>query len=217
MIVYITTNNITGQKYIGKDEKNCPVYYGSGVRIRKAILKYGKENFTKEVLCTAENREQLIVLEKYYIRFYNADISPLFYNIAEGGDGGKTSDQSHKKVKVYQFSLNGMLLKDWDSARDAADFYKIQRSKIVSCCKSGVSYNKYIWSKKPQLVDFQSKIKYNKPIYQYTKDNVLIKKWDYLQLIEDTLLFNRGNIQKCANGTRKSAYGYLWKHVENCP
>ena len=57
MIIYKTTNLINGKIYIGKDSNNNPDYYGSGTALKKAISKYGKENFKKETLdsCTKEN------------------------------------------------------------------------------------------------------------------------------------------------------------------
>ena len=49
--VYLTTNLINGKKYIGQyygevDDN----YIGSGSTLKKAINKYGKGNFKKEIL-----------------------------------------------------------------------------------------------------------------------------------------------------------------------
>ena len=45
MIIYKTTNLVNGKIYIGKDSKNNPNYLGSGNLLKKALIKYGKENF----------------------------------------------------------------------------------------------------------------------------------------------------------------------------
>jgi len=50
MIIYKTTNTINGKIYIGKDVKNDPNYIGSGLYIKNAIKKYGKEHFKKETI-----------------------------------------------------------------------------------------------------------------------------------------------------------------------
>jgi len=50
MEIYKTTNKINGKIYIGKDTTSNPQYLGSGKLIKRAILKYGVENFTKEIL-----------------------------------------------------------------------------------------------------------------------------------------------------------------------
>ena len=43
MIIYKTTNLITGKFYIGKDKYNNEDYIGSGKILKNAIYKYGRE------------------------------------------------------------------------------------------------------------------------------------------------------------------------------
>ena len=52
-------------------------------------------------------------------------------------------------------------------------------------------------------------------VYQFSKDGVLIRQWEYATLASDTLNINLSNIIACCQGTkgRKSAGGYLWKYV----
>jgi hypothetical protein len=88
MIIYLTTNLINGKKYIGIDTNNDPNYLGSGLYIKQAIKKYGKDSFTKEILEVCENKEELLDKEKKWIIKYNAVLSEEFYNIHEGGTGG---------------------------------------------------------------------------------------------------------------------------------
>lgn len=54
--------------------------------------------------------------------------------------------------------------------------------------------------------------KLSKPIIQLTPNNEIVKKWDGLTVIKQELGFNEGNISMCANGKRKTAYGYIWKY-----
>jgi hypothetical protein len=49
-IIYITTNLINNKKYIGADKNNNPKYLGSGLIIKLAIKKYGKNNLQKMAL-----------------------------------------------------------------------------------------------------------------------------------------------------------------------
>lgn len=64
--IYKTTNLINERVYIGKHcvSEYDPSYYGSGKLLKRAIKKYGKENFKNELLLKAETETQLNELEK---------------------------------------------------------------------------------------------------------------------------------------------------------
>ena len=66
MIIYLTTNLINNKKYIGSTNNNNPYYLGSGVYLNKAIKKYGRKNFKREILETISNLEELRKKEEYY-------------------------------------------------------------------------------------------------------------------------------------------------------
>ena len=85
MIIYKTTNLINGNFYIGQDSKNNPNYLGSGTLLNKAIKKYGKENFVKEIIECCDSKQQLNEREIFWI----LELKPI-YNIAIGGSGGDT-------------------------------------------------------------------------------------------------------------------------------
>lgn len=95
--VYLTTNLVNGRKYIGQhkgselDEK----YLGSGTALLGAIQKYGRENFTNELVQFYKTREELNEGEIYHIALNNAVKSREFYNIANGGEGGSLSKENH--------------------------------------------------------------------------------------------------------------------------
>lgn len=72
-IIYKTTNLINGKWYIGKDELNNPKYIGSGMLLTKAVQKYGKENFKKEILAEAGTRAALSQLEELFIKKYKCN------------------------------------------------------------------------------------------------------------------------------------------------
>jgi hypothetical protein len=104
MYIYKTTNKITGQYYIGKHVGNNPGYLGSGVYLKAAIKKYGKENFEKVILQECASKKELDLAEKKWIAEYGAVQDFQSYNLAEGGEGGfmLTSDQVQQRVdKVY--------------------------------------------------------------------------------------------------------------------
>ena len=82
---YKITNNINGKIYIGchKTEDIDDGYMGSGKLIKRAIIKYGLENFSKDILATFESEEQMFDEEMNLI----SKIDPE-YNLHPGGNGG---------------------------------------------------------------------------------------------------------------------------------
>ena len=86
--VYKTINKINGKYYIGAHStKNIDDnYLGSGKLLVKSINKYGRENFTREILCFCESVEELYESEKYIISAHLGDV--LCYNVKPGGKGG---------------------------------------------------------------------------------------------------------------------------------
>jgi hypothetical protein len=85
-LVYKTTNKTNGKFYIGAHATNNKEddYLGSGVALKRAIEKYGKENFHKEILHECSSREEMFLLEEKLV-VINSDIS---YNMKVGGKGG---------------------------------------------------------------------------------------------------------------------------------
>lgn len=100
--IYKTTNNINGKIYIGKKINKIEEsinYLGSGIFILRAIKKYGKENFVKEVLDIVENGD-LNERERFWIKKYNSNIYDIGYNLTSGGDGGSLFKDKHHTEKT---------------------------------------------------------------------------------------------------------------------
>jgi group I intron endonuclease len=109
MIIYKTTNIKNGRFYIGKDKHNNPTYIGSGILLKQAIKKYGKNSFQKEILEHCDTESELNEREMYWISKYRCDEC---YNIANGGEGGDvfTNKPEHLKditrAKLSKFMKN---------------------------------------------------------------------------------------------------------------
>lgn len=89
--VYLITNLINGKKYIGKRTCHCKIeednYMGSGVCIVKAIKKYGRDSFKKEILKICNSEEEAYKYEREIIKSTKAYSNRMYYNIALGGLG----------------------------------------------------------------------------------------------------------------------------------
>jgi len=107
---------------------NNPYYYGSGTALKLALKKYGRESFTKKILCYCETLEELNEKEQYYIKKYNAVEDPLFYNIAIGGGVVNTRP-------IVQYTLEGVMVRYWTSIRECENETGFNNSKLTTCCK----------------------------------------------------------------------------------
>ena len=111
--IYLTTNLINNKKYIGQHTGELnDSYLGSGVHFLRAVKKYGKENFKKEILEICKTQEELDLAEKKWIKKYNAILDENFYNIAEGGLGGNpcaglTEEQELKRRRKISEAMKG--------------------------------------------------------------------------------------------------------------
>lgn len=101
MYIYKTTKLITGKIYIGQSIRNIQNsfgYFGSGIYIKNALKKYGKDQFKKEILIEVFDQLWLDYYEEYYIKYFNSLI-PNGYNIAKKSKGhGKWSDETKLKI-----------------------------------------------------------------------------------------------------------------------
>ena len=107
--IYKITNTLTNHEYIGqrKLRKNKTPkddnYMGSGTYIKKSVLKYGVENFKKEILkndlkCQTSSN----LYEIYFIKKYNTLI-PNGYNLTIGGcslSGYKHREDTKQKISI---------------------------------------------------------------------------------------------------------------------
>lgn len=91
--IYKITNTINGKFYIGRHSTDNidDGYMGSGTAIQRAIKKYGKKNFIKEILEYTNSFDDLVLLENQYIT-KDLILSEDCYNMSPGGLGGTITE-----------------------------------------------------------------------------------------------------------------------------
>lgn len=110
-------------------------YLGSGVLLKKAIRKYGRENFKREILEICEDSESLKLAEVRWIEEFGAVESEDFYNLDVGGNGG--GEPTSERVKMHWQSLSPEQRRerlnwfDWDRTGKNNSMWGRSRSKDV--------------------------------------------------------------------------------------
>jgi len=110
---YKTTNLLNGKYYYGRrstDDLNDG-YLGSGIGLKRAVKKYGAENFVREILNHYTSVEELVQAEKELIT-EDVVYDRRSYNAKLGGWGGSTSEEwtpemrSKLSVKMKELTSN---------------------------------------------------------------------------------------------------------------
>lgn len=164
--LYEIRNNLNGKIYIGvhKTKNMNDGYMGSGIVIKTAIEKYGKENFTKTILeyfddsKTMYDRETEIVNEEFLLR-------ESVYNLRRGGLGGfdnKTIDFSSRnskcgKKRTEKMNNNPEFRAEMIAqAKRAYNFENMRNGMLRKLADTGETYNH--WQKGSKRTD-ESKAK----------------------------------------------------------
>ena len=165
--IYLRTNTVNGKQYVGQTGdikqrdrawKCLKIPYANEL-LTTDREKYGLDKWESKVLKECDDSES-DYWEQYYIKELNTKV-PNGYNISDGGIGAfgvirsedtrKKLSESHigntsaPRKKVYQYTLDGELIKIWNSTMDCkrAGF---SQGIISECCNGKRKYHKnYIW------------------------------------------------------------------------
>lgn len=202
--IYLITNKINNKKYVGKTtqsiEKRWQEHISDSKKekceirpLYRAMRKYGIENFSIKELekCNIDNLSER---EKYWIQYY--DTYEDGYNATLGGDGKILLDYN-EIIKTYLITHNASevartLNCSIDSVYKILKANDIQISSAAEIAKNNLS----------------------KRIAQYDKKGNFIKEYSSYREAEKSMGNTQRHIGDCANGKRKTAYGFIWKWID---
>lgn len=216
-IVYKTTCLINGKIYVGVHGTENPDvfdgYIGDGISndftyfIRNpkwafhfAVAKYGIKNFERKTLFVFDSEEEAYLKEEEIVNleFINREDT---YNVALGG-------QYIKKISepVYQFTLDGQLLKKYDSAKKAKEETGIWDSTIRHSATEKVARNGFLWSWNDTINPKEYYIKQYLHYFVYDTNGNFVKEFDKardcLEFLEYDLK-NNAALNRAVNGKYK--------------
>lgn len=148
----------------------------------------------------------------------------ILANHTDGGDGANNfSIETLKKVggkkrKVYQYSLDGDFIREWESIISVGIEFQ-SPANISTAIKRDGTYGGYQWSydfvdRKNPIIKSQMPIKYHNIQQIDIKTNKIIRIFDTALDAEKELGLRSGarnKIYENINGKIKTAYGYKWK------
>jgi len=107
MLIYKITNNVTGKCYVGRTAQTAQQRWAThqyaarqlgSTELQKAILEYGPDAFSLDVIETLYNLPDLLRAEVHYIEEFNS-MRPNGYNMAPGGESyAPMTDEIRKKI-----------------------------------------------------------------------------------------------------------------------
>lgn len=131
--IYIITNKLDGKVYIGQttnfrsrlsDYQNIQNKKGNQQILKKAVIAYGTDNFTIDILETCEP-DKLDELELYYIKKYQSYEKDLGYNSPALTKNTGNNDKSRKNKSIGHIGLK------------ASKETKMKKSNMVLAIKDG--------------------------------------------------------------------------------
>ena len=186
-IVYLTRNkeskfNGADRIYVGVHKTENPEvfdgYLGEGVKMQEAssfmrpktpfqyaVKKYGTSAFERSILYTYDNKEE--AYQRLHELLYNS-ITNAFYNVTLY-NGGKP---------LYQFDLNGKLVKVWKSSEDCYDFYGYSATRFHTAIKNKCALLKSYWSNSNSINVEEYSIKnLSSIVHVYNKEGKLLQEF----------------------------------------
>jgi hypothetical protein len=133
---------VNGKRYIGQKKfdnaSRWKSYLGSGYHLTRAINKYGKDNFVRNIVDIGFSEGELNLKEEQWINNYKAVESDDFYNMV---DGGKVQDSLKRRNSIKVICIDNNMI--FNSIADASVWSGYTAIKIKKTFKMKHTYENY--------------------------------------------------------------------------
>ena len=209
LYIYRIINLLNNKQYIGKHSSNeiNNEYYGSGIAIKRAIKKYGKNNFKKEIVCICKTEDELNKSEIFNIKKYETFKNG--YNMTMGGEGMLGYKQSKESIIKGSISRKKYYKEHPEAIKKISDFRKTMTGSKNSFYGKKLS-KEHI--EKMKIARILAITGINNPS---ARKLLCIETNKEFNTAKDAAIYcglkSSTTILKSAKGQRKSAGGYTWK------
>lgn len=222
--IYISTNLVNGRRYLGLStfKKGWEKYLGSGKAFKKALKKYGKENFSKAIIHICYSEDELNTAEYELSVFFDVVESPDWYNMVLGGGSVRGYHFTIEQRRKLSEAKKGFVMPD--SAKNKLSEFQKQ------LCSNPEERKRRSERTKKRYEDPEERRKsseYNKgrfvgeksssakPVAQYDLDGNFIRRWACVKDVERELNIDNAQISGCCRGIKwhNSAGGYQWRYI----
>ena len=140
---------------------------------------------------------------------YSGNFQWKYFN----GDTSDIEPVEKKEKTIYQFDLQGNLIKVWKSITEASKQFENQESAKTAICNNCNNRSKkaygYYWSYKNKF----NYISNTKAVGKYTDSGELIQVYDSVQEAANSIgLKDKSNIYAAISGKQKRCKGFRWRY-----
>lgn len=225
-IVYLTINKINKFIYIGVHKTEDPTkfdqYLGCGVFANSpksyqksatafacAVAKYGPDKFIRKTIRVFDTLEEALQLEAKIVTQQFIERTDVYNTTIGGGYPPNLSKN------IYQYDLEGNLIKEWPSIKTITDHYNINKDRIRMVINDKRSFDSSYWSEEKFI---KLDIREYRPssrgsIRQYTTDGIFLKSFINTTEAAKALDIDRAKITNAIYG--KYATSGYWFLKEN--
>ena len=197
--IYITTNLVNGKRYLGRRKftEKWDNYLGSGTAFKRALKKYKRHNFRRNIIAICYSDEELNRAEYELSVFFDAVRSKDWYNIVYGGS---TTTGLHHSNETKQ------KLRDINLGKKMPEETKKKIGKKLSEVLTGRTFTK---EHRQHIRESRTGLKNPgcRTVYCIELDEIF---WS-AKAAEEKYKIDNGSICKCCRGLRKT----IGKHPVN--
>lgn len=122
--------------------------------------------------------------------------------------------KTYKGKPVCQYDLNGNLINEYSSTREAADVLNCDIHTITYACSGRTKTGKgYMWKYKDENTIIQSKQR--KCVLQFNLNGELLNEFPSVQKASEQYGYAVSSITSACNGSSKSCGGYIWRYKDD--